>query len=424
MSSTSRVTPLDATTAAELSDEARLAFLADIQRRTYAYFCEAADPETGFISDRGSFRGQWFSDYASSASCGFGLAAHAVASQRKWGDPGQAERLATRLMTSLASSAEHEQGFVYHFFDRRDGSRAGRCEASSIDTALMLCGVLVAQTTFAHNRELVDAAEHLYRRVDWNFLLGDDRTMSMGWTPEDGVLPHRWDSYSEGILLVLMAIGAPENAIPPSCWDAWRREPVLDYRGNQFLHYPPLFVHQYPMAFFDFRNHRSPRGRSYWQNAVMAHRAQIEFMTELGRRHPDRLGHYGPKLWGLTSSDSADGYRDWGGPYEAGRFEPDRGIDGSIVPSAAAGGLPIVPDAALQTLWHQKEHYRERVYDRYGFINAFNPALDWYNDDVIGIDTGITLVQAENLRSGGVWRAFMEHPAAQKAFKLAGFAKS
>ncbi len=398
-----------------------LAFLDDMQRRNYQFFVDGADSVTGFVPDRGSGHGKWFADHSSSAACGFALAGHAIAAGNGWIDRETGIARTRRLLDSLVHLAAHEHGFVYHFFGRADGGRRMQCEASSIDTALMIAGAMAAQKSFAEDAEVNGLADELYARVDWQWMLGDNDLMHMGWTPEGGRLPYQWDSYSELIILVLLAIGAPNRAIPPRCWQAWRREPVLHHEGQGFLSYPPLFVHQYPMAFFDFRAVRSPSGRSYWDNAVLAHQAQIAFMSQLGSRYPQQFGHYGRDLWGLTSSDSAGGYRDWGGPYQIDRFEPDRGIDGTLVPSAAAGGLAIVPEDALRTLRHQYTHFGDQVYGPYGFVNAYNPAQNWIGEDVIGIDTGISLIMADNLRTGGVWNAFMHHPAAARALDLAGF---
>tara|TARA_R110002049_G_scaffold72490_7_gene187509 strand:+ start:68803 stop:70179 length:1377 start_codon:yes stop_codon:yes gene_type:complete len=398
-----------------------LAFLDDLRRRCYRYFLDASHPTTGLVSDRGATDGSRFSRHASSAACGFGLAAHSVAAKSGLTPRHDALNRVRIMLDSLLNQVDHERGFLYHFFSTSDGSRSGPCEASSIDTAILICGAMTAATEFSEDASITAMTEDLYRRVDWQWMLGKNDLMHMGWTPEKGMLPHQWDSYSELLLLLLVAIGAPAQAIPPRCWNAWRREPVVEFGGRQFLGYPPLFVHQYPFAFFDFRGHRSASGRNYWQNAVIAHEAQIDFMEALGKTHPDRFGHYGTNLWGLTSSDSVDGYRDWGGPYQSGRIEPERGIDGTIVPSAAAGGLSIVPEAALRTLRFQVETYGERAYGPYGFVNAYNPATQWIGPDVIGIDTGISLLMAENLISGGVWESFMAHPSAKRAFDLAGF---
>lgn len=410
-------------TAFSPSSESNERFLLDLQRRCYQYFLDASHPKTHLVADRGATDGSWFSSHASSAACGFAMAAHCVAAQAGWVPHGEAAERVRLTLQSLLEVAEHKNGFVYHFFDSATGRRGLQSEVSSIDTALMLTGAMTASTTFAEDARIVELSDELYRRVDWRWMLGSNDLLHMGWTPEAGMLPYQWDRYSELIILVLMAIGAPASPIPPKCWNAWRREPVLDFQGEGFLSYPPLFVHQYPHAFFDFRDFGSAQDRNFFSNAVHAHRAQIAFMSELGKREPKRFGHYGEDLWGLTSSDSADGYRDWGGPYETGRFEPDRGIDGTIVPSAAAGGLAIVPNEALHTLRFQLQAYGDRIFGRYGFVNAYNPATQWVGRDVIGIDTGISLLMAENLRTGGVWNSFMPHPAAQRAMALTGFSK-
>ncbi len=397
------------------------AFIRDLQRRCYRYFLEAADPETQLVADRARTDGSGHSPHASIAACGFGLAAHAVAAQYDWVPRDEIQQRVRMMLRSLVELAANERGFVYHFIDMKTGARALQSEASTVDTALLLGGALTASVAFEDDREIAALSDQLYRRIDWNWMLGKNECLHMGYLPESGILPYQWDHFSEHLILLLLAIGAPANPIPPSAWKAWRRDPVLELEGQKFLSYPPLFVHQYPMVFFDFRHYRSSSGRNYWDNAVVAHKAHIEFLTQLGQRYPQQLGHYGPDLWGITSSDSESGYRDWGGPYEPGRVEPDRGIDGTVVPSAAAGGLAAVPNEALHTLNYQKDHFGEAIYGRYGFVNAFNPATGWVGPDVIGIDTDISLLMGENLLTGQVWNHFMRHPAAARALHLTEF---
>ena len=403
------------------ADQATESFLRDLQRRCYRYFQEAVDPKTQLVYDRAANDGSRHSEFASSAACGFGLAAHAVAARYDWAPRDEIQDRVRTMLHSLLELAAHERGFLYHFIDAKTGARAVSSEASTIDTALMLAGVLTASSAFQNDEEITKTADALYRRVDWRWMQGEDGCLHMGYLPERGVIPHKWDQFSEHLILQLLAIGAPANAIAPKSWDAWRREPVLTYAGKEFLSYPPLFVHQYSQAFFPFQNFRSASGRSYWDNSVTAHEAQLGFQKSLAERFPKQFGHYGDDLWGLTSSDSPNGYRDWGGPYRNDRIEPDRGIDGTVVPSAAGGALAIVPEQALRTLRYQKANFKDRIYGRYGFANAFNPATDWVGSDVIGIDTGITLLMAENLLTGGVWDLFMQQPAAMRGLKLAGF---
>lgn len=400
---------------------ANVDFVRDMQRRCYRYFQEAVDPETQFVADRSAADGSGHSEHASSAACGFGLAAHAVAARNHWAPKEAIQTNVRTMLRSLLEVAGHEKGFVYHFFDIKTGARALQSEASTIDTALMLAGAMTASMAFKEDSEITALADQLYRRVDWRWMLGKDGCLHMGYLPETGVIPHQWNQFSEHLILTLLAIGAPDNPIPPSSWKMWKRQPELNYQGFRYLTYPPLFVHQYPMAFFNFRNYLSPQGRNYWENSVVAHKAQLAFQIDLAQKYPQQFGHYGPDLWGITSSDSANGYRDWGGPYKPNRVEPDRGIDGTVVPSAAAGGLAAVPEEALRTLQYQKAHFGDDVYGRYGFTNAFNPSTGWVDHDVIGIDTGISLLMAENLMSGGVWDLFMQHPAATRSLQLAGF---
>jgi hypothetical protein len=106
----------------------------------------------------------------------------------------------------------------------------------------------------------------------------------------------------------------------------------------------------------------------------------------------------------------------WGGPPEIGP------IDGTVAPSAPGGSLPFLPQATLRVLKNIRNRYPQ-AWCRYGFINAFNTLTNWYGTDVIGIDTGITMLMAENLRTGFVWNTFMHTPEAQRGLERAGFEK-
>ncbi|MGH9681329.1 MAG: glucoamylase family protein, partial [Candidatus Acidiferrales bacterium] len=124
---------------------------------------------------------------------------------------------------------------------------------------------------------------------------------------------------------------------------------------------------------------------------------------------------YSDDLWGITASDSPHGYVVWGGPPATGP------IDGSVVPCAAAGSLPFLPDACMRVLRTMKNRYGNGAWSRFGFVDAFNPLNGWYNTDVVGINTGITIVMVENARTSFVWDTFMKNPEAQRGMARAGF---
>ncbi len=387
------------------------AFLVELEKRSLRFFVECADPLTGLVSDSAKRDGSESQEVASSAAMGFGLTALCIGAEYGWLDREEAERRVLKTLRFLLESVEHERGFVYHFLDKKTGKRVWNSEASSIDTALLLGGALTAKQFF-DNPEIAVLADAMYARVDWPWMLNGGRTLSMGWAPESGFIEARWDHFSEHTLMDLLAIGSPTHPVDADLWHAWRREPVVTYDGRTFLQHPPLFVHQFSHAWIDYRNKRDAWA-NYWNNSVQATLAHRQFIID----QRDRFPHYGPELWGVTSSDSASGYASWGGPPQDTGFP----IDGTVVPCAAAGSLPFTPEVCLKTLTHMKERYGDRIWGPYGFADAFNPATGWVSDIVIGIDVGITLLMAENYRSGFVWEYFMRNSEIQDAMWRAGF---
>jgi len=303
----------------------------------------------------------------------------------------------------------NHRGFFYHFANINTGERLWDSEVSSVDTAILLCGVLACAEHFVDNgvRSLAHA---VFNRVDWHWLSMDTRLLPHGWMPDVGFLPYRWDGYSELMMMYLLGLGSSSYALPQETWDAWKRT-TFEYDGLKYIgSFAPLFVHQYSQAWFDFRGKRD-KYADYFENSITATDVHRRFCLELGKQFPD----YSDELWGITASDSQYGYVAWGGPPEMGP------IDGSVVPSAAGGSLPFLSQATLRVLRNIRARYGVGAWSKYGFVNAFNPLKGWYDTDVVGIDTGITLVMAENLRTGFVWDTFMKSPEAQRGMERAGF---
>lgn len=385
------------------------ALLEEVQWRSFRFFDEQTDAVSGLTRDRALANGGRIKGPASIAATGFALTAWCIADQRGWLPPGEAKRRVLTTLKFVMENVPHEHGWIYHFIDAHSGKRAWRCEASTIDTALFLKGALCAREYFddPDMRRLVD---RLYARIDWHWALNGGTTLSHGWRPETGFIAHRWDSYAEMLGLYLLGIGAPGAPLPAATWNAWKR-PVVSYGGRTFIHCPPLFTHQYAHAWFDFRGMQDMHA-DYWQNSVDATLAQREWCAE---RAGD-FSHWSSELWGVTASDGPAGYRAWGGPFGAAEE-----LDGTLAPCAPGGSLPFAPRECLTALQRMREVGGERVWQHYGFVDAFNPQTGWVSPDVIGIDVGITLVMAENLRSGLVWRSFMRSPEVRRGLKLAGF---
>ena len=420
--SASPVTPTmaDAPAPWAVSSEERQ-FLDEWQQRCFRFFWEQADPTTGLVADRAPADGSqrvWQQDEAigSIASVGFGLTGICIADERGWIEKDAAQQRVALTLRTLLERVEHHEGFFYHFVNMKTGQRAWNSELSSIDTALLLAGVLTTRQYYA-GTEVETLATKLYDRVNWPWMMGDGRTLSMGWSPENGFISFRWDHFSEHLVLQMLGLGSNTHPLPRETWDAWTRGPVHDFEGKRFMSYPPLFVHQFSHAWIDFKGKRD-KYADYWTNSVFATQAHRAMFSGLAEQFPK----YSEMLWGLTSSDSATGYTAWGGP------DPSPHIDGTIVPCAAAGSIPFAPEECIAALKHMMDNFGPTAEDggmnlwrHYGLADAFNPHTNWVANDVIGIDVGITMLMIENQRSGFVWRQFMANPEVNRAMLTAGF---
>jgi len=414
------------------------AFLDDMERRGCLFFAEQASPRTGQVLDRA----RWVDSagrldsrkMASIAATGFGLTALCIADKRAYQPTAQVTEQVRRTLRFHCDTLPHQHGFFSHFNDIETGEAFRGSEISSIDTALLLCGVLTARAYFRHDAEIVRLATTIYERVEWPWMLNGEKTFSMGWK-DGGFLKSRWNHYCELMMIYLLGLGSPAHPIDPTCWDAWSR-PKMEYAGFDYISAAdPLFVHQYSHAWFDFRNRRD-RYTDYFTNSILATRAHQAFCLGLGKP-------YSLDYWGISASDSQHGYTAWGGPSisDASARGTDAsargfgGIDGSVVPCAAAGSLPFLPSACLRVLRSLKDRYGSQAWGRYGFCDAFhadssfnssaepNAGAPWYDPDVLGIDLGIGVLMAENLRTGFVWETFAKNPEVAIAIDRAGFHK-
>jgi hypothetical protein len=398
------------------------AFLEDLSRRAFRYFEEQADPNTGLVLDRaradGSPHDETHRTIASIAATGFGLTAVCIAAERGWMNRRDAKMRLHSALKFFADRATNEHGWFYHWMDYKSGERRWDSEVSSIDTALLLAGVLTVRQCFSEDAEIVRLATKIYDRVDFKWMLnGDPLLLSHGWKPETGFLRTRWDTYSEDTILYLLAIGSPTHSISPRSWYAlWRDR--YRYEGHSYFTSigVPLFMHQYAHAWIDFRHRREVKGDhiDYFENSINATLAHRAFCINLAREFPA----FGPNMWGITASDSAKGYVVWGGPPR------DPQIDGTIVPSAAGGSLMFTPELSLAALKMMREKFGDQIYGRYGFIDAFNPGSGWVDRDVIGINLGITLLSNENSRRESVWHWFMANREIPSAMELIGLRRS
>lgn len=383
--------------------------LDDIQRGSFAFFWNETNPATGQVKDRAYLNGNDTRTMSSIAATGFALSALCIGNARGYG---KSADIADRVRTTLRflwNTMPNVHGFFYHFVDMNTGARWEQVELSSIDTSLLLCGVLTARQYFV-DAEIQDLATKIYNRVDWPWMLNGGPTFSMGWKPESGFLSARWEHYCELMMIYLLGIGSTTNPVSPDTWKAFAR-PTVSFQGLTYISgNDPIFTHQYSQAWYDFRGKRDAYA-NYFDNSVTATKAHKLFCLSLQSQFSD----YADDLWGISASDYAKGYTAWGGP------PPQGPIDGTIVPCAVGGSLVFVSDECMKVLRNIRGAYGPKAWGKYSFVDAFNPLTGWYDTDVLGIDLGITMLMTENHRTGLIWETFMKNAETQSAMQKVGF---
>jgi len=427
------------------------AFLDSLQHRTFLYFWELGDTTRGLTPDRAPTP-----SFVSTGAMGFALTAYPIGAEHGWvtREAARERTLATfRFLWSApqdsSSNPTGYRGFYYHFLDPASGRRFERVELSTMDTALLLGGVLFAQSYFDRDDpaevELRALADSLVRRVDWRWAQPRPPVIALGWTPEGGHLPYDWRGYSEAMLLHVLALGSETHAVEPAAWSGWASGYRWgEFEGREHLGFGPLFGHQYTHCWIDFRGIRDStmraRGLDYFENSRRATLAQRDYAV----RNPGGWAGYGANVWGLTACDGPkDTLLTFGGRLRQFRTYSARGAsftsledDGTLAPTAAGGSIPFAPEIAIPALMEMRERWGAAVYGRYGFVDAFNPSLTtpmplqhgrivpgvgWFDTDWLGIDQGPILIMIENHRSGLVWERMRGNPTIVRGLRRAGF---
>ncbi len=397
------------------------ALLDDLSRRCFQYFWDASDPETGICRDLihgdpadNAKKGD--EARGSTGVTGFCLTALCIGAERKWITRDQAKDRVRRALRSYTNGKVlATNGWFYHFNDVHTGQRWKDVEISTSDSIWLLAGALTCRQSFHEDHEISDLATLLYSRYDFPWMTnGDGMLLSHGWRPE-GFITYRYDKYCQLAAMYLLGIGSPTHPLPPESWYAWERD-RNSYANYNYIGKSLLWTYQYPFAWFDFRGRRETRGSKvdWFENSGFATRAHREWCySDLAKDFPD----YTPTIWGITSSSSPKGYTAWGGPPMHSK------VDGSVVPCAAGGSLMLTPDICIPALHAMKDKYGDKIWHTYGFADAFNLETGWVSPDTLGLDVGITLLSAENLRQESVWNWFMANPEPQQALRLAGIAQ-
>jgi hypothetical protein len=438
--------------AAARADKVLPPLLAELQERTFRYFWDTADPKTGLVPDRYPTP-----SFSSIAAVGFALTAYPIGVERGYVKREAARERVLKTLRFFHGAPQGEaatgmagfNGFFYRYLDMKTGTRSGDIELSTVDTALLLGGMLFAQSYFdgpdAEETEIRRLVEEIYGRVNWRWAQVRQPAIGHGWTPEAGFLRYDWRGYNEAMLVYILALGSPTHPVEPDAWREWGRDYDKLLRtdhGQTYLMFTQLFGHQYSHVWVDFRGildaPMRKAGFDYFENSRRAAYAQRAYAIA----NPMGWAGYGENVWGLTASDgAADVEAVFAGEKRRFRTYYARGTDpsddGTIAPTAAAASIAFAPEIAIPAVEEMHRRYGEHIYGKYGFYDAFNPSFNfdvplrhgrripgfgWVAGDYLGIDQGPIVAMIENYRTGLVWQKTRANPHIRRGLQQAGFA--
>jgi hypothetical protein len=442
------------TAVVETQHPALPALFDDIEKRTFDFFWDTTNRANGLVPDRYPTK-----SFSSIAAVGFGLTAYPIGVERGYITREQARQrvlVTVRFFRDAPQGTQRDgtagyKGFFYHFLDMRTGLRSHHSELSTVDTSLLLAGMLFCQSYFdgsdAEEVEIRSAVDAIYSRVDWTWAQARAPAISNGWSPEKGFIIWDWRGYNEGMLVYLLALGSPTHPVGEDAWTAWTANYDAHWhniQGWMQLAFAPLFGHQYSHVWVDFHGIRDAymrrRGLDYFENSRRATLSQRAYAIE----NPLGWRGYGSDVWGLSASDGPkdivhayNGHLRMFFTYSArGSVLQGERDDGTIAPTAALGSLPFAPEVVIPEVLEMYRRYGEHIYSTYGFVDAFNPSFDfpvslkqgrrypgfgWTDTDYLGIDQGPIIAMIENYRSGLIWRTMRSNPYLRRGLMRAGF---
>jgi hypothetical protein len=419
-----------------------------VQRQTFLYFWDGAHPVSGLARDRIGLLSDPKDDVVAIGGSGFGVIAIIVATERGWITRNDASaRIA--LMLDVLERATCYHGHFPHFMNGRTGATVPFSRKDDggdiVETSFLFQGLLCARQYYDREtpaeKSLRDRITCLWLDAEWNWHTRDGRNvLTWHWSPNNGFsLAHEIRGWNECLLTYVLAAASPRYPIDPSAYhDGWAQSRgFLNGHSYYDIELPlgppyggPLFFAHYSFCGLD------PRGleddyADYWRQ----NRNHVLTNLEHCIRNPENHKGYGPSCWGLTASDDPSGYyvhapdEDRCAPAcRSGSFgapccklhAPDRD-NGVIAPTAALSSFPYAPAAALRAMRHFYEKLGDRIWGRFGFVDAFSEDADWFSDVYLAIDQGPIVAMIENHRTGLLWSLFMKDPDVQVGLRRLGF---
>ncbi|RYG41522.1 MAG: beta-glucosidase [Chitinophagaceae bacterium] len=395
-----------------------------VQKQTFRYFWDFAHPVSGMSRERSNKSFDYGDEVTTTGGTGFGIMSVIVATDRKWIARDTAAKFLLKMVRFLTKANSYHGAFA-HWLDGATGKTIpfGRKDdgADLVESSYLFQGLLCARQYFSGDNpienELRGKIGWLWNEVEWDwFTQGGQEVLYWHWSPNNGwAMNFPVRGFNECLIMYVLAAASERYPVPASVYHRGWAQSNFFKNGKEFygIKLPlgfdyggPLFFSHYSFLGLDPRKLKDQYA-DYWE--------QNKNHTLINREHcirnPKGFKGYGPNSWGLTASDTYDGYN---------AHSPTNDF-GTITPTAALSAFPYTPEYSMQALRHFYEDLGDRIWSEYGFVDAFNETKNWYADSHLAIDQGPIIVMIENHRSGLLWKLFMEIPEIHKGLKKLGF---
>lgn len=400
-----------------LSDTALLEL---VQKQTFRYFWEFGHPISGMARERSNRSFDYGDEVVTTGGTGFGVMAMIVAAERKWQPR---DSVAARLlkMVKFLAKADHYHGVFAHWLDGATGKTIPFSRkddgADLVESSFLFQGLLCARQYFNGDseteRQLRNRINGLWNDVEWDWHTRDGQNvLYWHWSPNNGwSMDFELRGYNEALITYVLAASSPRYSISPEPYHKGWAMSNFFKNGKEFygLKLPLGFDYGGPLFFTHYSfvglNPKGLQDRyaDYWEQNVNHTLINYRYCVD----NPKKFKGYGENSWGLTASDTYNGYN---------AHSPTNDF-GTITPTAALSSFPYTPEQSMKALRHFYEDLGDKIWSEYGFVDAFNESQNWYAQSHLAIDQGPIIVMIENHRTGLLWNLFMSVPEVQAGLK-------
>lgn len=395
-----------------------------VQRQTFRYFWDFAHPVSGLARERSNENFGYGNETVTIGGTGFGIMSVIVAVERGWITRDTAAKFMRKMINFLVKANSYH-GVYPHWMDGATGKTIPFSRkddgADLVETSYLFQGLLCARQYFNQNNpaenEFRGKLNWLWTGIEWNwFTQGGQEVLYWHWSPNNGwAMNFPVRGFNECLIMYILAASDEHYPVPASVYHRGWAESNFFKNGKEFygIKLPlgfdyggPLFFSQYSFLGLDPRGLKD-RYADYWEQ----NRNHTLINREHCIRNPKKFKGYSENCWGLTASDTYNG-------YDAHSPTND---NGTITPTAALSAFPYTPEYSMKALKHFYYDLGDKLWSEYGFVDAFNETQNWVAQSHLAIDQGPIVAMIENYRSGLLWKLFMSCPEIQRGLKKLGF---